>query len=544
MPAATISTPLPTLSQSNASNHGVPRAVLDRVLSRAPPLAPSPRIKKESGWTDAELIEEAKELLVADLVAGFKTDLKNRLISGKVWEHLEACEKTESKIPDDVAALPDATLEAVVEDRPDDTPPQAVKSLPSFTRKKDIAPPGFVPYQQSRHSSEALAPDSRPLSDVDHLSDISRNSTPAQAPPRKAKKETVKRRISPMQDASSDEEVHRRTVVSSVKFKKVRKVAKPIMDYTSSEEEELSGGENQVIDKIPAPRIASPPLHTTSPAQIIRSVSPEVITRKVSPPKKKVKTIPKKKVDKSLKAIDLSSQEVIVDEGPLVMLGVSPIPAEVDLPSIGNRDDSTIMKVNGEEDTPDHQGDIIRQLIKEAQKSKPVRKPLRASRTIPNPFEAGVAADAEDLFYLKLAIERPRLNVPIHPTPPPSDDENEAPPRHLSGSARTEGYYSINVAEKLANRPSSQKVRTTDLTTSTGAASGVAVSRLARANTRGLVRGMEMHKKVNASDTDVLKFNQLRTRKKQLTFSRSGIEGYGLFAKESVFQLLSQGSSH
>ncbi|KPV74657.1 uncharacterized protein RHOBADRAFT_36559 [Rhodotorula graminis WP1] len=45
---------------------------------------------------------------------------------------------------------------------------------------------------------------------------------------------------------------------------------------------------------------------------------------------------------------------------------------------------------------------------------------------------------------------------------------------------------------------------------------------------------MELHKKVTATDTDVLKFNQLKTRKKQLTFSRSGIEGYGLFALEHI----------
>lgn len=534
MPAATLSTPLPTLSHSNTSNHDVARAALDRVLSRAPAPAPLPRIKKESGWSDTELIEEAKELLVADLMAGFKTDLKNRLISGKVWEHIEAWEKTESKAPDDVAPPSDAILEVTVEDQPETAPAQAVMSLPSFTRKKDIAPPGFVPYQQSRLSSEVPSTESHPLSDAEHLSDLARKTTSAQAPLRKAKKEKVVRRISPVQSASSDEDVSpTRTEYPSGKVKKVKKVAKLAMDYTSSEEEELSGAEKEAIDKISLPRLASPPPHTLSPLQVVRSVSPEVM-RKVSPPKKKVKPIPRKKVEKPLRATEISSEAFTEEEAPLVTANVSPTVAEVDLPPLDGTDDSNLM-VDREEIVEDHQGDLIRQLMKAAQRSKPVRKPLRASSTIPDPFDVGVAADAEDLFYLKLAIERPRLGVPIHPTPPSSDDENEAPPRHASGSARTEGYYAITVAEKLANRPSSQKVRTTDIATSTGAASGVAVSRLARANTRGLVRGMELHKKVNASDTDVLKFNQLRTRKKQLTFSRSGIEGYGLFAKELVF---------
>jgi len=159
-------------------------------------------------------------------------------------------------------------------------------------------------------------------------------------------------------------------------------------------------------------------------------------------------------------------------------------------------------------------------------------------RASSDPFEAGVAADDEDLFFLKLALERLRMGDDLHPTPPPSDDESNAP-RHSTGAARTEGFYATTVEEKMANRPETTKAKAADASgTAAAQSSSVAVSRLARANTRGLVRGMELHKKVTATDTDVLKFNQLKTRKKQLTFSRSGIEGYGLFALECVPLLL------
>jgi hypothetical protein len=148
----------------------------------------------------------------------------------------------------------------------------------------------------------------------------------------------------------------------------------------------------------------------------------------------------------------------------------------------------------------------------------------------PDPIDGGIAADEEDLYYIKLAIERSRRGLSLHPDPP-LDFVYEFSPlaRHISGAARTEGYYIITGAEKMANRPAAD-IKT--VIEAPAAASGVAVSRLARANTRGLVRGMELHKKTTATDTDVLKFNQLRTRKKQLSFSRSGIHDYGLFAME------------
>lgn len=187
-------------------------------------------------------------------------------------------------------------------------------------------------------------------------------------------------------------------------------------------------------------------------------------------------------------------------------------------------------------------------------------------------WQAGVVADEEDAMYAIKALENWRLAVEkgeVAADAPgdasrmtieaawdyrennEADEEDEEvpheeppPPRHQSGSARTEGYYKVSAAQKLADRGKgdssvSEANRAVDSAAPPPTASGVATSRLARANTRGLVRGMEMQKKTAVSDTDVLKFNQLRTRKKQLHFARSGIHDYGLFAMEYVLLVVS-----
>lgn len=55
-----------------------------------------------------------------------------------------------------------------------------------------------------------------------------------------------------------------------------------------------------------------------------------------------------------------------------------------------------------------------------------------------------------------------------------------------------------------------------------------------RVNNRKLLVGMDMHKKATATDSDILKFNQLKSRKKQLRFAKSPIHDWGLFAQERI----------
>ncbi|KAG1521954.1 hypothetical protein G6F47_002598 [Rhizopus delemar] len=62
--------------------------------------------------------------------------------------------------------------------------------------------------------------------------------------------------------------------------------------------------------------------------------------------------------------------------------------------------------------------------------------------------------------------------------------------------------------------------------------SGKISSRATRVNNRRLAIGMEMQKKT--IDSDILKFNQLKSRKKQLKFAKSPIHDWGLFAEEHI----------
>ena len=94
------------------------------------------------------------------------------------------------------------------------------------------------------------------------------------------------------------------------------------------------------------------------------------------------------------------------------------------------------------------------------------------------------------------------------------------PSAHRTGSARTEGFYKISDMAKAIYLPhrSAAKVNTATARVS---------SRMNRVNNRRMLVGM-------ATDSDIMKFNQLKVRKKQLRFAKSPIHDWGLFAMEKV----------
>ena len=151
---------------------------------------------------------------------------------------------------------------------------------------------------------------------------------------------------------------------------------------------------------------------------------------------------------------------------------------------------------------------------------------------------AGILAgiDQEDMFYLKIALQRQKAGLPLPPTDLPEEVEEDediqvVEPRHETGCARTEGYYKIPQAEKLRyllarNQGKAESNKEGN--------SSLSVSRLARVNARHLASGLDKHKKATATDTDLLQLNQLQTRKKQLRFARSPIHDWGLYALEHI----------
>ncbi|CAO3616233.1 unnamed protein product [Cunninghamella blakesleeana] len=135
------------------------------------------------------------------------------------------------------------------------------------------------------------------------------------------------------------------------------------------------------------------------------------------------------------------------------------------------------------------------------------------------------AKDVEDFDFLRLAMME-KLGILTdeeinkRKVIPFTEKEN-------GGCARSRGYYVIPDAEKATYLPKNKAVL--DVSTLTTRLS----SRTNRVNNRRFVAGMFMQKK-SMADSDILKFNQLKGRKKQLRFAKSPIHDWGLYAEERI----------
>lgn len=142
----------------------------------------------------------------------------------------------------------------------------------------------------------------------------------------------------------------------------------------------------------------------------------------------------------------------------------------------------------------------------------------------------GLVADEEDYYYLQVAINEARQGLPMRPDPAmlePQLDEDELDlPIHSTGSARTEGYYKRAAGEKAAYLPQRNKAQVdvsnsaSAAASSAAAANSTAISRSSRAESRRAALSVSNTK---TSDSDIIKFSQLKSRGKLLKFSRSPI---------------------
>jgi [histone H3]-lysine4 N-trimethyltransferase SETD1 len=122
-----------------------------------------------------------------------------------------------------------------------------------------------------------------------------------------------------------------------------------------------------------------------------------------------------------------------------------------------------------------------------------------------------------------------------------------------TGSARTEGFKKILESEKskyLPHRIKVQKAReereakakndkdspsaAEALKAAAAKLNSKSTSRSTRVNNRRLVADMNAQKHVLSGDNDVLRFNQLKKRKKPVKFARSAIHNWGLYAMENI----------
>ncbi|SCZ88514.1 BZ3500_MvSof-1268-A1-R1_Chr2-1g04460 [Microbotryum saponariae] len=610
---------------SNATSPSRPKtsSALASVPSNAHATLAKP---KKTSWSDAELLQEARDIVVQDLLEAFQKDLKSRIVMPKIVEHVASWESTTvvhatsapstPVKPKEEASLPEASsLRSIVPTAIPTTASvttSALKTLPSFSRR--VKPPP----EEAKRTAAAPAgrvfrgASSRASSDSPSASASESDSESVHASVNSPSKHSKSKTLRPKPtDSDSDADDSQREEIANSSPTKKKALAMPRtkgkvpaaykakrtqFDYTSSEDE---AEDEEAKQRLSTADIVTPALDAAVPvvqdvdvdAASTRNGSPELGNREFrspelhAPPNSRGPSAQNRLARRGHQ--DTSSQTSSKFAGARETLYAALSSALESLRPISSDFTEKCVSANFERIRHAANGKPIASWSKSSKpelyssaylnpiptpvqlalwkKAKADRKHARserraekvwhvrraAERLIPlDPWQDGLAADEEDLYYVKMAIERVRAGAAMHPTPPTSEDEGEGegaaikekpiPVRkvHTTGAAKTEGYYQVSVAEKMANRPaytgSKTKVAATDGVVAPTLTSGHSVSRSARANVRGLVRGMELHKKVTETDTDVLKFNQLRTRKKQLTFSRSGIEGYGLFALEHI----------
>ncbi|XP_058473303.1 histone-lysine N-methyltransferase SETD1B-A isoform X2 [Solea solea] len=104
---------------------------------------------------------------------------------------------------------------------------------------------------------------------------------------------------------------------------------------------------------------------------------------------------------------------------------------------------------------------------------------------------------------------------------------------HMTGCARSEGYYKIDKKDKIKYLEST-RLESEEPPVDT---QGMSIPAQVHASTRaGSERRSEQRRLLSsfACDSDLLKFNQLKFRKKKIRFCKSGIHDWGLFAMEPI----------
>ncbi|KJR89190.1 histone-lysine N-methyltransferase SETD1 [Sporothrix schenckii 1099-18] len=151
---------------------------------------------------------------------------------------------------------------------------------------------------------------------------------------------------------------------------------------------------------------------------------------------------------------------------------------------------------------------------------------------------ASAAAAAAAEAAIKDALNRPRIEGYYVP--------------NSTGSARTEGVQKIKNSEKSKYLPHHLKVKKAReereaRAGKAGKAAAVAAAKVAteasasrgssranRVNQRRYIADLNDQKRTLGQDSDVLRFNQLKKRKKTVKFARSAIHNWGLYAMESI----------
>lgn len=143
---------------------------------------------------------------------------------------------------------------------------------------------------------------------------------------------------------------------------------------------------------------------------------------------------------------------------------------------------------------------------------------------------SGVLMDEEDAYWLGRVLAAQEDDIqPIWSDGEEHFIDDDHPLFHKSGAWRAEGWKKVPQVQKSRYLPQRNRavVNSEDI-------GGITTGRTAR------LAGRDQHRQTaavaanNTVESDLFAFNQLRIRKKQLRFARSAIEGYGLYAMETI----------
>ncbi|KAH9817616.1 Setd1a protein, partial [Melampsora americana] len=577
--------PRPPLSSLTEPRTSPSRQSLPR---QSHPRQSPPRRSSPQPLSDEELITRATSIILAELRATFIRDLKNRIVTGKVWDLLKEDQRKQLHRAPQAAGPPPLPPSASTSNETNgflldahQTP--SLLKLPSFAKRKLATKSNDQKSSTTVSNSLSNLNQSSTTYPYESVSEVSRpllsrlvedDATSVASSDQHARGMDVHELLQDDEVNSlklSDDDEHRSSYsvastqvvipVSRVVKKKVRKRFKKAVTFTSSEEED----EEELKPKSDSKRSKHAHNHQ-SPVAASKHTGKELSLSA----KQKTHRQPGSQSPFHDKAMVESSHSPHED-------------TSIFAPTVTQSSPHTSLTHPDHLLPQSHDENDLNPRPNKKQKRTVKRKRQKPDNP-PNAYEHGVAEDEEDLYYIKLMLERLRAGQsPLPPCPSttttladisgspnkvgsnmpatrlvsrptdqnPTDGEDDEKTTtgdpllsHSTGSSRTQGYYHITSSQKASYLPQRNKaiIDVGAITNSNHQNTmALAASRSTRVNSRRFVINMEQNKKatgtlVNTADAvaDVLKFNQLRTRKKQLKFARSPIHDWGLYAMEMI----------
>ena len=481
--------------------------------------------------------DEAAEAILAELKEVFIKDVRSRIVNPLILDFLDPShyKDVQVKKEPEKTVLPDVKVTPLKETEPSNRISNRIPLLPRFRkkgvelvkvdtdrkpRKADVRPM----HHQFNHYSDSDSEDENELpqreatvasDDEDESSRPSRETTTLSTPePSRIKGKTLVRLrdvTSVKEDVESEEEFLKDLLDMSRDDVATPTKRKRVIDFTSSEDEDEPLSSKKVCVEpealiSEAMEIDVPKLSKTAIMKAAKAKAAAL--RRGKKTEAKVKEIEDSIVIESVPAKEVKAQ-----------VPTKPKIPEVNLTEIAD-DDEILLDLDGVQtlvrDREDYcyllesLVDVIPETIHDIWRWSWKQKKLKALNF--------------DGIHGSFSPYIPNTSGPMKKPEPPSYNRV-----NLTGSARTEGYIKIPEAEKSLYLPQRNRA-----IIPIGSEAARKTSRMNRVNNRRLAADMEVQKKTLSTESDILRFNQLKARKKQLKFARSPIHDWGLFAMEDI----------